>query len=32
MCAIAVTCPAQAFRQLPAEEPYKLRGKGEGGK
>jgi electron transport complex protein RnfB len=32
MCAIAVTCPAQAFRQLPAAEPYKLRGKEEGGK
>ena len=32
MCAIAVTCPAQAFRQVPAAAPYKLRGKGEGGK
>lgn len=31
ICAIAVVCPAQAFRQLPKEDPYLLRGR-EGGK
>jgi electron transport complex protein RnfB len=32
VCAIATACPAQAFRQVPAPQPYLLRGKGEAGK
>ena len=28
ICAISVACPAQAFRQVPADQPYLLRGKG----
>jgi Na+-translocating ferredoxin:NAD+ oxidoreductase subunit B len=27
-CAIAAVCPAQAFRRVPASQPYLLRGKG----
>jgi len=32
VCAIATACPSQAFRRVPATEPYLLRGKGDGEK
>lgn len=31
VCAIATACPAQAFRKVPAGQPYLLRGKRNGG-
>lgn len=30
ICAIATACPSQAFKKVPAADPYLLRGKGEG--
>jgi electron transport complex protein RnfB len=30
-CAIAVACPSQAFRRVPAEDPYLLKVRGQPG-